>query len=118
MSMTLGSLRIEIRPWLFESMSSEHTRTSEFILIIISSYRVLKREPQLTQFETAQIANLCPQTADEAKGCIPRYSIDASNPLGQSNTPWQSASYSLVKIDDDRLQALLDEVQALRRFQN
>ncbi|KAF8315309.1 RNA polymerase II [Clavulina sp. PMI_390] len=57
---------------------------------------VLKREQQLTQFEAAQIANLCPQTADEAKGCIP----------------------SLVKIDDDRLQALLDEVQALRRFQS
>lgn len=116
--MTLGSLRIETRPWLFESMCSEHRGPRNPILITISPCRVLKREPQLTQFETAQIANLCPQTADEAKGCIPRYSIDAPNPHSQSNTPWKYASHSLVKIDDDRLQALLDEVQALRRFQN
>ncbi|KAJ7020601.1 HRDC-like protein [Mycena alexandri] len=32
----------------------------------------LRREPALTQFETAQIANLCPASADEAKSVIPR----------------------------------------------
>ncbi|KAJ3504132.1 hypothetical protein NLJ89_g8099 [Agrocybe chaxingu] len=55
----------------------------------------LRREPNLTQFETAQIANLCPADAEEAKSIIP----------------------SLVKIDDDRLQALLDEIQTMRKFQ-
>ncbi|OCH96253.1 hypothetical protein OBBRIDRAFT_787327 [Obba rivulosa] len=56
----------------------------------------LRREPALTQFETAQIANLCPADADEAKSIVP----------------------SLVKLDDDRLQALLDEIQTLRKFQS
>ncbi|CAE6511918.1 unnamed protein product [Rhizoctonia solani] len=56
---------------------------------------VLRREPNLTQFETAQIANLCPADVEEARNIIP----------------------SLVKVDEDRLQTLLDEVQALRRFQ-
>jgi len=55
----------------------------------------LRREPLLTQFETAQIANLCPAEAEEAKSIIP----------------------SLVKIDDDRLQSLLDEIQTMRKFQ-
>ncbi|KIJ55547.1 hypothetical protein M422DRAFT_220275 [Sphaerobolus stellatus SS14] len=57
---------------------------------------ILRRESQLTQFETAQIANLCPVTADEAKSVIP----------------------SLVKLEDDRLQALLDEIQTMRKFQS
>ncbi|KAI0954840.1 hypothetical protein AcW1_006612 [Taiwanofungus camphoratus] len=56
----------------------------------------LRREPALTQFETAQIANLCPADAEESKSVIP----------------------SLVKIDDDRLQALLDEIQTMRKFQS
>ncbi|EJD07325.1 uncharacterized protein FOMMEDRAFT_164324 [Fomitiporia mediterranea MF3/22] len=56
----------------------------------------LRREPLLTQFETAQIANLCPADAEEAKSIIP----------------------SLAKIDDDRLQALLDEIQTMRKFQS
>ncbi|THH11859.1 hypothetical protein EW145_g373 [Phellinidium pouzarii] len=56
----------------------------------------LRREPQLTQFETAQIANLCPADAEESKSIIP----------------------SLVKVDDDRLQALLDEIQTMRKFQS
>ncbi|KAJ6529994.1 HRDC-like protein [Mycena vulgaris] len=56
----------------------------------------LRREPALTQFETAQIANLCPATADEAKSVIP----------------------SLVKIDDDRLEALLLDIQTMRKYQS
>ncbi|TFL01971.1 HRDC-like protein [Pterulicium gracile] len=56
----------------------------------------LRREPALTQFETAQIANLCPVDAEEAKSVIP----------------------SLVKIDDDTLQTLLDEIQTMRKFQS
>jgi len=56
----------------------------------------LRREPALTQFETAQIANLCPADAEEAKSIIP----------------------SLVKIDDEKLQTLLDEIQTMRKFQS
>ncbi|KAJ7210507.1 HRDC-like protein [Mycena pura] len=56
----------------------------------------LRREPALTQFETAQIANLCPATAEEAKSVIP----------------------SLVKIDDDRLEALLADIQTMRKYQS
>ncbi|KAF7313998.1 FAD/NAD(P)-binding domain-containing protein [Mycena chlorophos] len=56
----------------------------------------LRREPGLTQFETAQIANLCPATADEAKSVVP----------------------SLVKIDDDRLDALLRDIQTMRKYQS
>ncbi|KAG8928881.1 RNA polymerase B [Tulasnella sp. 418] len=55
----------------------------------------LGREGNLAQFEIAQIANLCPSTAEEAKNIIP----------------------SLVKLEDDHLQAILDEVQTLRKFQ-
>ncbi|KAG6897810.1 hypothetical protein C0992_010614 [Termitomyces sp. T32_za158] len=62
----------------------------------------LRRETALTQFETAQIANLCPADAEEAKSIIP-----------SSTRP-----KSLVKIDDDRLQALLDEIQTMRKFQS
>lgn len=36
------------------------------------SFRTLRREPALTQFETAQIANLCPADSEEAKSVIPR----------------------------------------------
>lgn len=37
--------------------------------------RILRREPELTQFETAQIANLCPADAEEAKSIIPRCAL-------------------------------------------
>lgn len=37
--------------------------------------RALQQETQLTQFEYAQIANLVPQDAEEAKSIIPRYAI-------------------------------------------
>ncbi|KAJ7066337.1 HRDC-like protein [Mycena amicta] len=56
----------------------------------------LRREQALTQFETAQIANLCPATADEANSVVP----------------------SLVKIDDDRLDALLRDIQTMRKYQS
>ena len=82
----------------------------------------MRREPELTQFETAQIANLCPADAEEAKSIIPRCVIGLSVPrvslcrglltIGPLFYP-----LSLVKIEDDRLQALLDEIQAMRKFQ-
>ena len=42
--------------------------------------RTLRREPALTQFETAQIANLCPADSEEAKSVIPRY-VDYINAM-------------------------------------
>jgi DNA-directed RNA polymerase II subunit RPB4 len=68
----------------------------------------------LTQFETAQIANLCPADAEEAKSVIPRW---VSRVLGDILCVHQ-LPHSLVKIDDDRLQALLDEIQTMRKFQS
>jgi len=56
----------------------------------------LRRQSNLTQFETAQLGNLCPSTAEEAKSIIP----------------------SLAKYEDDILQPLLDELQSLRKFQD
>lgn len=59
------------------------------------SSRALQKDPTLRQFEVAQLANLCPSDADEAKALIP----------------------SLGSRDDDALQLLLNELAALRRFQ-
>ena len=66
----------------------------------------------MTQFETAQIANLCPADADEAKSVIPRFVSSATESV------LINFYHSLVKIDDDRLQALLDEIQTMRKFQS
>ena len=35
--------------------------------------RALLKDPTLRQFEIAQLANLCPNDAEEAKALIPRY---------------------------------------------
>ena len=89
--------------------------TPSFLFI---SFRTLRREPALTQFETAQIANLCPADSEEAKSVIPRYASKTLHTLAIL-TCWLFFSFffSLVKIDDDRLQALLDEIQTMRKFQ-
>ncbi|KAG8854582.1 RNA polymerase B [Tulasnella sp. 330] len=50
----------------------------------------------LTQFEIAQLANLIPASAEEAKNCIPSL---------------------ILKLDDDQLQEILDEIQAMHRSQ-
>lgn len=52
------------------SLSNIEERMLKTILFVL---RTLRREPALTQFETAQIANLCPADAEEAKSIIPRY---------------------------------------------
>ena len=79
---------------------------------ILFCSRTLRRESALTQFETAQIANLCPADAEEAKSIVPRC-VFVLFQVG----PHDSARHSLVKIDDDRLQGLLDEIQTMRKFQ-
>ena len=69
----------------------------------------------MTQFETAQIANLCPVDSEEAKSIVPRYATSTHCPLHSYPL---TLVFSLVKIDDDKLQALLDEIQTMRRFQS
>ena len=54
-----------------------------------NSGRTLRREPALTQFETAQIANLCPVDAEEAKSIVPRYVLSCYY-LGQSFAHYSS----------------------------
>jgi len=89
--------------------------------ILVARDRILRREPELTQFETAQIANLCPADAEEAKSIIPRCVIGSSVPRVSCRRLFTNGPsiypLSLVKIEDDRLQALLDEIQAMRKFQ-
>lgn len=81
----------------------------------MTCFRTLRREPLLTQFETAQIANLCPVDADEAKSIIPRCAAPSSKLIVTIRT--HLYLFSLVKVDDDKLQALLDEIQTMRKFQ-
>ncbi|KAG1224454.1 hypothetical protein G6F62_007832 [Rhizopus arrhizus] len=50
----------------------------------------------LTQFEVAQMANLCCEEAEEAKALIPSVSS---------------------KYDDDELQVMLNQMQQIRKFQ-
>ena len=75
--------------------------------------RILRREPQLTQFETAQLANLCPAEAEEAKSIIPR----CVQSFSVHNLLMHPLSSLEDKVDDDRLQALLNEIQTMRKFQ-
>ena len=91
-------------------MNTPNILRVSFLTLIAA--RTLRREPALTQFETAQIANLCPADAEEAKSVIPRYSVFLVNV-----TTHLYLFFSLVKIDDDKLQALLDEIQTMRKFQ-
>lgn len=72
----------------------------------------------MTQFETAQIANLCPADAEEAKSIIPRYVSSSLRVIVFEPEQTMSVSYSLVELDDDRLQSLLDEIQTMRKFQS
>lgn len=54
-------------------------------------------EMALSEFEMAQLGNLCPETAEEARALIP----------------------SLVgKLDDDLLQRILDDMGTARRLQS
>jgi DNA-directed RNA polymerase II subunit RPB4 len=70
--------------------------------------RVLRNDPDLHKFEVAQLGSLCPEEAEEAKTLIPRYPLFFQKVYG----------YSLVsKKTDEDLQAILDELSSLRKFQ-
>lgn len=51
----------------------------------------------LSEFEMAQLGNLCPETAEEAKALVPSLS---------------------GKLDDDLLQKILDDMSTARRLQS
>jgi len=70
--------------------------------------RVLRNDPDLHKFEVAQLGSLCPEEAEEAKTLIPRY----------LSSPGLLNLCSLVsKKTDEDLQAILDELSSLRKFQ-
>jgi len=62
--------------------------------------RTLRREPALTQFETAQIANLCPATAEEAKSIIPRCVIPLQSHILTTVLPWMTSVWSSSTTTD------------------
>lgn len=80
-SRLLQSSTPPIRHRLSESMYGHSISFSFPCRCFIFFGRILRREPELTQFETAQIANLCPADAEEAKSIIPRYALRNMVPL-------------------------------------
>lgn len=62
----------------------------------ISAVRSLLTQKKVHKFELAQLANLCPETADEAKALIP--SLEG-------------------RFEDKELQQILDDIQTQRSFQ-
>jgi DNA-directed RNA polymerase II subunit RPB4 len=72
---------------------------------------VLRNDPELHKFEVAQLGSLCPEESEEAKTLIPRYAFFLP-------CLWESPDGSLVtKKTDEDLQAILDELSSLRKFQ-
>jgi len=81
----------------------------------------------LTGFETAQLANLCCEEAEEAKALIPRYmggglycfrTFTRRNLCLTISVPFLVYINSLAnKIDDDTLQNFLNQTLDLKKFQ-
>lgn len=59
-------------------------------------YRAMMTEMSLAEFEMAQLGNLCPESAEEARALIP--SLNG-------------------KLDDDLLQKILEDMSTARRLQ-
>ena len=62
----------------------------------IAAVRSLLTQKKIHKFELAALANLCPETAEEAKSLIP--SLEG-------------------RFDEDELNGLLDDIQTKRSFQ-
>jgi DNA-directed RNA polymerase II subunit RPB4 len=62
----------------------------------IAAVRSLLTQKKIHKFELAALANLCPETAEEAKSLIP--SLEG-------------------RFDDEELSSLLDDIQTKRSFQ-
>lgn len=69
---------------------------------------MLRNDPDLHKFEVAQLGSLCPEEAEEAKTLIPRYHYLLE---------WVVDASLVLKKTDEDLQAILDELSSLRKFQ-
>ncbi|KAI8099107.1 HRDC-like protein [Halteromyces radiatus] len=63
---------------------------------VIEVRQLLGKNPELSQFEIAQLANLCCEDAEEAKALIPSLAN---------------------KMEDEKLQELLNQMITIRKFQ-
>lgn len=63
---------------------------------VVEEIRRTLMDSGLAEFEMAQLANLCPESSEEAKSLVP----------------------SLKKITDDDLQSILDDLSSIRKFQS
>lgn len=68
----------------------------QMVKIINFTCRVMMSEMSLAEFEMAQLGNLCPETAEEARALIP--SLNG-------------------KLEDDLLQKILEDMATARRLQ-
>lgn len=75
---TLNTIAAKVRS--FELRYSNFHAKSIIVDILFPnlSFRLLERK-KLHKFEIASIANLCPETAEEAKALIPRYLFKCVN---------------------------------------
>jgi DNA-directed RNA polymerase II subunit RPB4 len=77
---------------------------------------VLRNDPELHKFEVAQLGSLCPEESEEAKTLIPRYPSPSHPTLHYLSVNDADDSLVTKKTDED-LQAILDELSSLRKFQ-
>ena len=77
-------------------------------------YSVLSADPDLKAFETGQLINLCPETAEEAKAWIPRWVW--RNRFGRLAHRFPPEFHSLNRKDDDQLQGILNGIINLREY--
>ncbi|KAK2144772.1 hypothetical protein LSH36_732g01063 [Paralvinella palmiformis] len=86
---------LEHRKQKNESKEEEQELSDVFMKTLHYTSRLLIQQ-KLHKFEFAAIANLCPETADEAKALIP--SLEG-------------------RFEDEELQQILDDIQTKRSFQ-
>jgi DNA-directed RNA polymerase II subunit RPB4 len=84
----------------------QHQDVAEHVRRLLSE---TKDKRKLEEFEIAQLANLCPETSEEAKTLIPSLSNPPQSALQKQNSSG---------MDDDTLQTLLDQLVEAKRFQS
>jgi len=87
-----------------ESLTAVYKKTEDYVEMfsrfhnseaIGACREILRKDPDLKQYEIAQLANLCPDEAEEGKSLIP----------------------SLKHKDEDLLQSMLNDISTLRNYQ-
>jgi hypothetical protein len=73
---------------------------SRIVMLVVNIFFRLLMQKKLHKFELVSLANLCPETAEEAKALIPRYDCNysaSSQPkLKKYSSHPQSSSSSLL----------------------